>query len=75
MAAQAKGLDYGEMAESILSLALERYRPASRRPRAVAPAASRVRPAKRSIKRKARSPTAGEGSAQRISHDDGGTAS
>jgi len=33
MAAQAKGLDYGELAERIVTLALERYPPAPKRPR------------------------------------------
>ncbi len=44
MAAQAKGLDYGELGELILSLAIERYRPARKRlplPAGAKPAAPR----------------------------------
>lgn len=36
MAARAKGLEYGELAERILTLALERYPPRPRRPKATA---------------------------------------
>jgi D-alanine-D-alanine ligase len=42
MAARAKGLEYGELAERILTLALERYPPRPRRPRAAPPAPAKT---------------------------------